>query len=90
MGKLILVHEPPKGRHWKVEVDGRNVEDEAELFDLVRGIVRAKSYYYRTNFGGKNFSYARSRQRHFRDGYWVYTFWFTRMAEAALFKLMAY
>ena len=90
MGTLTLVKEPPKGRHWKVEVDGRTVEDENELLDWVRNQSRGKAYYFRTNFRDKTgHAYSRPvRQKHFKDGYWMYTFWFVRQNDAALMKLL--
>jgi hypothetical protein len=86
VGKLILVKEAPKGLHWKLEVDGREFEDEESLLDSVRSMIRGKVYFYRTNFGKSYF--APSRKKHFKDGYWVYTFWFARKADAALAKLV--
>jgi len=90
MPTLALVKGPPKGRHWKVEVDGRNFETEAELLESVRTNSRGNVVYMKTNFKDpKNYRHYPSRQRNFRDGYFVYTFWFVRMQDAAMMKLMA-
>jgi len=83
--------EPPKNIHWKIEVDGRNFETEEEIFNLVKNITRGTVYYSKTNFGETKARIAihPSRKKNFNDGYWVYSFWFPRKKDAALFKLMA-
>jgi hypothetical protein len=88
VGTLVSVNIPPKGLHWKVEVDGRTIEDESELLDSVRATAKKPAYFMRTNFRAKNSrSHERVRKKHFTDGYYMYTFWFERKADAALFKL---
>lgn len=91
MGTLSLVKEPPKGLHWKVQVDGRNVESEEELLERVRSGSRGKAFYFKTNFRDTSIRgmarISSSRKKHFTDGYWVYTFWFVRKSDAAIFKL---
>jgi hypothetical protein len=91
MGTLVSVIEPPKGLHWKVQVDGRDFDSEEEIMEAARNVLRGKACFMKTNFRDpkKGAKYAPSRQKHFKDGYWVYTFWFTRMRDAALFKLMS-
>ena len=80
----------PKKLHWKIEVDGRGFENEEAIFDLVKNVARGKVLYNKTNFGDTGRTYvASSRKKHFSDGYWVYSFWFSRKTDAALFKLMA-
>jgi len=83
--------DPPKKLHWKIEVDSRNFDSEEAIFDLVKDITRGTVYYNRTNFGETKtrISVHPSRKKNFNDGYWVYSFWFPRKKDAALFKLMA-
>lgn len=89
MGKLTLTKEPPRGLYWKIEVDGRTINSEEEFLESIRSGAKGNAIYARTNFrdskGGRH--YYPSRQRNFTDGYWVYTIWFKRKADAALFRL---
>lgn len=86
---LQYVTDPPKKLHWKIEVDSRNFESEEEIFNLVKDISRGTVYYNRTNFLDGHGGIVPSRKKHFDDGYWIYSFWFSRKKDAALFKLMA-
>ncbi len=92
MPAITLVKEPPKGLQWKVEVDGRNYETEEEIFDILRNISRGDVNYFKTNFQDerRRITHAPLRKKHFKDGYWMYTFWFTKKRDAALFRLMTW
>lgn len=75
--------------NWKVDVDGRNIESEDELLEWVRTTSKGDAYYTRTDFKRPG-SYLQGKwghQKKWPDTYWWYTFWFTRKADAALFKL---
>lgn len=92
MGTLVFVKEPPKGFHWKIEIDGRKFDTEDELLQFARTVLRGNASWTKTNFSGRGSARGgihSSRKKHFTDGYWMYTFWFTRKADAALFKLMS-
>ncbi len=88
MAHLARVNSPPKGLYWKIEVDGRNIEDEASLLQYVRELITSNAFYYKTNFKDKGHRHASFRQKNFTDGYWVFTFWFKKQTDAALMKLM--
>ena len=90
MGKLAFVQTAPKSRTWKIEIDGRTVEDEQEMLDWVRNSCKGHVSYYRTDFQmPKAVTQAKwGQQLKFRrNGYWVYTFWFEKKKDATLFKL---
>jgi hypothetical protein len=91
MSSVTFTKTPPKGRFWKVEVDGRKFETEEELIDSVRTNSRGNVFFSKTKFKDAKGSrqHYPSRQRNFSDGYFQYTFWFARMQDAAMFKLLS-
>jgi hypothetical protein len=88
MGKLTSTNAPPRGLYWKIEVDGRTLDSEEEFFDSIRNMAKGDAMYMKTNFRDKiGRNYYPVRQRNFKDGYWMYTIWFKRKTDAALFRL---
>ena len=93
MGNLVLIHSPPRKRLWKIEIDGRKFETEDEIISQIRMVLKGNAWYMKTQFRDPKTRTgwcAPSRQKHFADGYWVYTVWFDKKNDAALFKLICY
>ena len=88
MTTLCMVKSPPPRLHFRVDIDGRGSDSEEELLDFVRANSRGAVYWMKTNFSEGRARNGGSRRRKWRDGYFVYTFWFARKADAALVKIM--
>jgi hypothetical protein len=70
----------------------RKIDDEkiipimAWMADNLKGNVWWEKTQFRDFTNGRTPT-CHNRKRHFNDGYWVYNFWFSRKADAALFKI---
>jgi hypothetical protein len=90
MATLIETRTAPKGRTWKVAVDGRDHGETLEdILQWVKYSCRGRVHWSKTRFRDPRNSHKfyPSRQRNFKDGYLMITVWFARKADAALFKL---
>ena len=89
MGILVHVHTPPRKQVWKVIVDGRNAGGESELLDWLRGNASGDVCWTKAQFADKaSKKYCvPNRKRNFTDGYWQYTIWFAKKADAALCRM---
>lgn len=85
---LTRVNIRPKQPTWEVEIDGRKYETEDELLEKVQKMVRRKVFYRRTEFGSMAGKVYPARQRHFKTGYYLYTFWFTSPNDATIVKML--
>lgn len=88
---LTRVMKPPKRFAARVDVDARSVEGG---FDTLREWVEASLsghvWWTGVQYRDPKMMLQRvysTRQLHFKDGYWVWTFWFQKAKDAILFKL---
>ena len=86
---ITKVPERPKSRVWEIQIDGRKFEDEDQLFARITPMVRGQAYYMKTQFADQTVRrISHNRQKNFKGGYFMYTFWFKSEKDAAIVKLM--
>lgn len=88
--KVILTRRVPQKAVARAEVRGSEDATLADMLAWAESHLRGTLWWSQTQFRDPRTSRAvclDSRKRHFADGYWVYRFWFSRKADAALFLL---
>lgn len=88
--KLIKVNKSPKFRTWRFDYDSRLPPGIEPLFEWMKTNLSGTIYWQKTLFrdpktGRTGYC---NNIRNFKDGYYVYTFWASRIKDAIFIRLM--
>lgn len=87
--KIVKTTATPKKAVSKIEINDTENTPVSEIMEWANGNILGTLWWTKTQFRDPKTgsSHASVRKKHFTDGYYVYTFWFSRKADAAKFIL---
>ena len=88
MANIERVYAVPQKGRWRMDIDMRDSKSERdEMIEWCRDNCRGTVFWNETQFAEKGHKMYSFRKRHFDDGYYVVSFWFTHAVSAAKFRL---